>query len=148
MLLAKFTIPTSVSKTSRPKCSGRTDHPANTPCGQCSPGGGAFGPHVFHSRDLSLPVQLALLAGRSEIASLEPDYVLKTNAVPNDPMFPQLWGLHNSSTTADISAELAWDVSTGSTANAVGVVDTGIDYTHPDLAANVWTAPTSFTVNL
>src|SRR5437588_5498441 len=35
--------------------------------------GGAFGPHVFHSRDLSLPVQLALLAGRSEIASLEPD---------------------------------------------------------------------------
>ena len=49
---------------------------------------------------------------------------------------------------ADISADFAWDVSTGSRANVVAVVDTGIDYNHPDLAANVWSAPTSFTVNI
>src|SRR5262249_6741510 len=36
----------------------------------------------------------------------------------------------------------------GSTANVVGIVDTGIDYTHPDLAQNLWTAPQNFTVNL
>src|SRR5262252_5993321 len=111
--------------------------------------GGPRGPHVFHSQDLNVTVLLALLANRGEVAYAEPDYIVKTNAVPNDPSFPQLWGLHNTSTVgADISAEPAWDVSTGSTANVTGVVDTGIEYTHPDLAANVWSAPKSFTVTL
>src|SRR5205085_7448708 len=49
---------------------------------------------------------------------------------------------------ADIGASLAWNVSTGSTTNLIGVVDTGIDYNHPDLAANVWSAPSQFTVSL
>jgi subtilisin family serine protease len=46
----------------------------------------------------------------------------------------------------DISATSAWDISTGSTGHVVGVIDTGIDYTHADLAANVWWAPAGFTV--
>src|SRR5205085_821587 len=49
---------------------------------------------------------------------------------------------------ADIGATGAWTYSTGGTANVAGVVDTGIDYTHPDLAANVWSAPAPFTVSL
>ena len=49
---------------------------------------------------------------------------------------------------ADIRATAAWDVSTGSRANVVAVIDTGIDYNHPDLAANVWSAPAPFTVNI
>src|SRR5437588_47189 len=47
---------------------------------------------------------------------------------------------------ADIDAVPAWDAARGSRNTVVGIVDTGIDYTHPDLAANVWSAPRAFTV--
>ena len=110
--------------------------------------GGTSGVHLFHSKSKNVVTLLAALQ-RAEVLFVEPDYVLHASAVPNDPSFPQLWGLHNSSVTgADISAEPAWDISTGSTANVVGVVDTGISYSHADLSANVWSAPRSFTVPL
>lgn len=42
---------------------------------------------------------------------------------------------------ADIDANLAWDVATGSTSMVVGMADSGIRKTHEDLAANIWTNP-------
>jgi subtilisin family serine protease len=65
---------------------------------------------------------------------------------PNDPLFDQLWGLDNTGQTggtddADIDAPEAWDYGTGSSSVVVVDIDTGIDYTHEDLAANVWTNP-------
>jgi len=83
------------------------------------------------------------------VAYVEPNYILRIVAFPNDPEFGNLWGLRNNGTRgADISAVSAWDVSTGSAANVVGIVDTGINYNHPDLAANMWSAPAAFTVRI
>ena len=90
------------------------------------------------------------LSGNSWVEYAQPNYVLHADLVPNDTNYGQLWGLKNTGQVinavagtpgADISAEAAWNVTTGSAAVIVGVVDTGIDYTHPDLGANVWSNP-------
>lgn len=76
---------------------------------------------------------------KSGVASFcEPDYKVSINASANDPLFSQLWGL---SASQGIDAPRAWDKSTGSAAVVVAVIDTGIDYNHPDLQANVWSNP-------
>ena len=76
----------------------------------------------------------------------EPDRIITATTLPNDPSFSRLWGLHNTGQTrgvvdADIDAPEAWNVTTGSRAVVVAVIDTGIDYRHPDLAANMWRNP-------
>ena len=70
----------------------------------------------------------------------EPNYVYRASAVPDDPLFPQLWGLHQTS-DVDVDAPQAWDVTTGSPAVTVAVVDTGVALDHPDLAPNMWRNP-------
>ncbi len=55
--------------------------------------------------------------------------------VPDDPAYSNLWGM------ATIGASAAWDASTGSSNIINGVIDTGVDYTHPDLSANIWHNP-------
>ena len=72
----------------------------------------------------------------------EPDYPLHASALPNDPRFSQLWGLHNTGQAnglpdADIDAPEAWEVTTGSAGVTVAVIDTGVDYNHPDLRDNI-----------
>ncbi len=86
------------------------------------------------------------LATNPGVRYAEPNYVVNALAIPNDPLRNDLWGLHNLGQTggtndADIDALEAWDVQTGSSSIVVGVVDTGIDYTHEDLAGNIWTNP-------
>ncbi len=73
----------------------------------------------------------------------EPNWIVRTQATPNDPRFGELWGLHNTGQSggtpdADIDAPEAWDVTIGSSDVVVALIDTGIDYTHPDLAANMF----------
>ena len=62
-----------------------------------------------------------------------PNYIVSVSATPNDASFANLWGMQN------INAPSAWDVSTGSSSVVVAVIDTGVDFNHSDLAANIWT---------
>jgi subtilisin family serine protease len=80
------------------------------------------------------------------VATLEPDRVFHAASVPNDPLFATQWNLLNvgqysGTIGTDIQAAKAWGITTGSRSVVVGVVDSGIDITHPDLAANIWTNP-------
>src|SRR6266567_1264611 len=87
----------------------------------------ALGLFVIHSRSASSTALLAALQNLPFVAYIEPDYIVKKSASPNDPSFSQQWSFLNTGTPgADISATPAWDLSTGSTVNAVGVVDTGL----------------------
>jgi len=74
----------------------------------------------------------------------EPNYIRYLDHTPNDPDYSQMWGLDNTGQTggtpdADIDAPEAWDIQTGSSSVVVAVIDSGIDLTHEDLAANLWT---------
>jgi subtilisin family serine protease len=112
----------------------------------------------IRSRSLNASPLLARLAGRADVEWAEPNYIVRALDETADPMFPQLWGLKNVGQAvngtsaglagADIGAVEAWDTSIGSTSIVVGVVDTGIDYTHPDLESNIWSAPAEFEVTL
>ncbi len=86
------------------------------------------------------------LKNKANIEYAEPNYLYYAFDTPNDPDFNRLWGMNNTGQTggtadADIDAPEAWDVTTGDTSIIVGVIDTGVDYKHPDLAANMWTNP-------
>jgi thermitase len=68
--------------------------------------------------------------------------------MPNDPQFEEQWALNNlgkngGKTGADLSALKAWAKTQGSREVVVAVLDTGIDYTHKDLVANMWARPDS-----
>jgi subtilisin family serine protease len=94
------------------------------------------------------------------VAYAEPDYLMSADATPNDPSFSLQWGDQNSGQAipfqkvneelgapangtvgADDRALAAWGVSTGSRSIVIGETDTGIDYNHPDLHANIWSNP-------
>ena len=88
----------------------------------------------------------ANVSGNPHVRFVEPNAILHTDAVPNDPSFASQWGLQNTGQVVnfsagtpgdDIHAPGAWDVTTGSRSVTVAVVDSGIDATHPDLAPNV-----------
>jgi subtilisin family serine protease/uncharacterized protein YhfF len=62
----------------------------------------------------------------------EPNFVYHADSIPDDPFYNRLWGLES------IDAPEAWDVTTGSSAVTVAVIDTGVDHGHPDLSAGIW----------
>jgi subtilisin family serine protease len=76
----------------------------------------------------------------------EPNYRIKMLALPKDPKFAEQWALNNTgqsggTTDADIDAPQAWDVRTDGSQAVVALIDSGVDYKDPDLAANMWKNP-------
>ncbi len=95
---------------------------------------------------VNVQTALELLRDHEGVLYAEPNYRVRLSAAPNDPRFDELWGLNNEGQSggtfdADIDAPEAWDAVLGSGDTIVAVIDTGVDYLHPDLAANMWVNP-------
>jgi thermitase len=82
------------------------------------------------------------------IEYVEPNYIYRINRTPNDPLLGRLWGISNTGAAdsagtvgisgVDVDAVRAWDIQTGSEDVVVAVIDTGVNYNHPDLKPNMW----------
>ncbi len=90
-----------------------------------------------------LEKSIKLLSSHSQVEAVEYNYIVNSIRTPNDTRFSELWGLNNIGQSGglpgvDIKAIQAWDLHTGNQDIVVAVIDTGVDYTHPDLADNIW----------
>ena len=92
------------------------------------------------NRSETLVETIKVVRASGLFAYAEPDYVVSLNLEPTDAAYldGRLWGLKNSTTGIDIDAARAWGLTTGSSNVIVAVIDTGIRYTHRDLASRMW----------
>jgi subtilisin family serine protease len=114
--------------------------------------------HLRLSPSMSVEEVLHRCGQDFEVEYVEPNFVISACQTfpddppfdPGDPMYGILWGLHNFGQTigmnsglhgADIDAPEAWEVTRGAEKVTIAVIDTGIAYSHPDLAANMWINP-------
>lgn len=84
---------------------------------------------------ISVPEGIERYRRLPEIEIVQPNFIYRTQATPNDPRFNELYGLNK------IQAPTAWDTTTGSASVVVAVIDLGADYNHEDLSANMWRNP-------
>ncbi|WP_309385248.1 S8 family serine peptidase [Cerasicoccus frondis] len=87
--------------------------------------------------------RLAQSDAASDIEHAETDPIVFAIATtPNDTRYSEQW-MHDTSAEdgPHIGSPAAWDVQTSAADIVVGVIDTGIDHSHVDLAANIWVNP-------
>jgi subtilisin family serine protease len=98
---------------------------------------------------LSVPTDSDILyivndySSNPDVEYAEPNYLIGLCDIPNDEKFSNQWFLHNTghsggTNDADIDAPEAWDIETGNSNVIIAIIDTGVDYTHPDLVDNIW----------
>ena len=97
-------------------------------------------------RGKSVKDAIEILSRNPAIKVVEPNYLYRAAVEPNDPDFGDLWGLNNTGQSGgtadvDIDAPEAWNITTGDSDIVIGVIDSGVDYEHEDLAANMWVNP-------
>ncbi len=83
--------------------------------------------------NLSVEKAISFYKTFAEVETVQPNFYYKLAVTPNDTRYSELWGMEK------ISAPTAWNSATGNSNTIVAVIDTGIKYTHEDLAANMWT---------
>ena len=105
----------------------------------------------------SVPEALQELRHDEDVVHAEPNKIVFSSAIPDDPRFSDLWGMHNTGQShrvsdpppgtasgmndADGDVAEAWDAQTGDPGTVIVVLDSGVDVDHPDLDANIWTNP-------
>ncbi|HUT71901.1 MAG TPA: S8 family serine peptidase [Desulfatiglandales bacterium] len=106
--------------------------------------------HVKLPEDMTVEEALEVFRTDPDVVYAEPNYYVHATETPDDTFFSRLWALHNTgqfvngmngTLDADIDAPEAWEITTGSTEVIIAVVDSGVDYNHPDLEAHIWINP-------
>jgi hypothetical protein len=107
---------------------------------------------------------IAAYSNDSTVQYAEPDYIMRLDTIPNDTYFPRLYAMTNNAQTlptgsgcigcpdagsryADINAAEAWDIWQGDQSFRIAVIDTGVDYNHPDLKGQPPTSPGNIWIN-
>jgi len=93
--------------------------------------------------DITVEMALTRLKDQKLIHHAEPNYIIPIKTVPDDPYYSTQWGLANTGQSegnedADMDAEEAWDIEKGDGSIIIAIIDTGVDYNHEDLSANIW----------
>jgi subtilisin family serine protease len=99
--------------------------------------------HLKLPEGMTVEEALEIYRDDPDVEYAEPNYYRHATVIPDDIFFDNLWGLDNTgqaggTVDADIDAPEAWETQTGSSAVVVAVLDTGADWDHEDLSANIW----------
>jgi subtilisin family serine protease len=106
-----------------------------------------WGFHLWHTLELDSSADIRKIISEyqnvQEVEFAEPEYKKTLLWMPNDSQFGKQWHYHNTGQNGgtagcDIHLPEAWDIAKGNPSVVVAVIDGGIKYDHPDLAANMW----------
>lgn len=106
-----------------------------------------FHRYFINRAGTSVETMVNLLKKDPDVRFAEPDFEIRRDqALPNDAMFNQMWGLHNTGQTGgtpddDVDAPEGWQIANSMPTAIVALMDDGTQYNHVDLAANIWTNP-------